>query len=54
MGSLFSKPPSPPPIKPPAPMPDEGAIAREKQKAVTQRMQSSGRASTLLSDREGL
>lgn len=55
MGSLFgAKAPSPPKIIPPAPMPDQDAIALQKKKAATVKSMQSGRASTVLSEREGL
>lgn len=56
MGSLLggSKPPPPPKIQPPAPMPDESAIQKEKAKQASMLSQQSGRSSTVLSGREGL
>lgn len=56
MGSLLggAKPPAPPAIKPPNPMPDQDAIALQKKKQATLASQQSGRSSTVLSEREGL
>lgn len=56
MPSLFKSPkiPTPPPIKPPEPMPDQTSIDEAKKKAVIAQQQRSGRQSTLLSQSEGL
>lgn len=57
MGSLFGgKPKAPPPIKPPAvmPLPDDEAIAKARKAKLAQMVQRTGRASTMLTDRETL
>ncbi len=54
MGSLFSKPKSAPvPVVPPPPVmptPDDAAVQAAKKKKQAAALQSSGRASTILTD----
>jgi len=58
MGGLFSKPKKPKPVvvpKPaPMPVPDEEGLRKVKKKKVAQAARRSGRASTVLSEDQGL
>lgn len=50
MASLSSKPKAPPPVQPPAPMPDEEELEKARRKKALEQKSRSGRQSTILSD----
>lgn len=50
MASLSSKPKAPPPVQPPAPMPNEEELDKSRKKKMTEQRTRSGRQSTILSD----